>query len=177
MDASSSIWGPDFEKQLNFARELIEEFDADETRLGVVTFSDGAHEEISLGRIKSDAISKIPQHLGGTRTDLALQKAMNMYKHSARGEAHKVVIVLTDGQSELPEATTAAAQQMHDDGITSIAVGIGDSVDAEELSRLASRSDLVFQLKNFDALVSIRGRLVTKACNDEAPGKSSDYVD
>ena len=50
LDASSSIWGPDFDKQVDFVHSVVAEFDvaSSATRVGLITFSDAPEVVIAL---------------------------------------------------------------------------------------------------------------------------------
>ena len=52
LDGSSSIWGPDFDKQLKFVSEVIDRFDLgeDHMQVGVITFATTVNIEITLGQ-------------------------------------------------------------------------------------------------------------------------------
>lgn len=181
LDASSSIWTPNFRKQIAFARNLSEEFDISntQTRCGLVTFSDQVREEFSLSSypVKSELIESgfksIRQLLGNTRTDLALHRMREMFQLQARPGVAKVAIVLTDGESDKPVSTAEQATLAHKEGIKIFAIGIGSATDSQELRALASREDYVYELDNFDALGSIRGFLVEKTCQVDADEENS----
>ena len=81
LDSSSSIWGPNFKKQLQFVRNVVDEFDVTpvKTRTGVMTFNTYVKEEIALGQYVSkdslsNTINAIHQTRGDTRTDKALDR-------------------------------------------------------------------------------------------------------
>ena len=66
LDESRSIWGPDFDREKKFAKEVVKLFDPTISRFGVETFSVGAHIKFHLGDFTKqedvlDAIDKIQQ--------------------------------------------------------------------------------------------------------------------
>ena len=66
------------------------------------------------------------------------------------------MIVLTDGLSSNRQDTQLESTKLREmDNVTVIAVGIGSSVDHEELLEIASRPRMVFSLHNKDALHDI----------------------
>ena len=86
LDCSASIWGPNFRKQLQFVRNVVDEFDVTpvRTRIGIMTFGSHVTEEIALGQYVSkqslsDTINSIHQTRGDTRTDKALDRVSTVY--------------------------------------------------------------------------------------------------
>lgn len=85
LDASSSIWGPHFRKQLDFVKDVVNNFniyeDGSGTRIGVVVFSDVEKTKVEFNLNKYydrkallAAIGKIRHMTGGTNTHVALKK-------------------------------------------------------------------------------------------------------
>jgi uncharacterized protein YegL len=81
LDASSSIWPPHFQLQLDFVNNVVDEFKigSDFAHIGVLTFGDTATTRLNMGELVSDEaamqvkIKKIPQQLGNTFTHDALE--------------------------------------------------------------------------------------------------------
>lgn len=57
---------------------------------------------------------------------------------------------------------------MHASGAEVIAVGIGNSVSNSELEAIASDSNHVFQVQDFDLLNTIQNQLTNAACQQAA---------
>ena len=75
-----------------------------------------------------------------------------------------IAVVITDGVSTVdPDLTLPYAAAARADGIKMIAVGVTDSVNLDELNGIASSSDLVFHVADFDALDSVIGEIVAAA--------------
>ena len=179
LDASTSIWGPDFDKQLSFVQDVIGEFDIrpTKTRCGLLTFSDGVRVEFGLDTYwRKDelqrAVGSTRQLLGGTRTDLALARMRKLFEAEHRRAVPKLAIVLTDGESTYTDMTGYEAKLARQEGITVFAIGIGHSVNRKELEKIASSEDYVFEVDTFDALKSIRKLLTIRACSVEEAGQS-----
>ena len=90
------------------------------------------------------AVDRIVYMSGWTYTDLGLDEmrlngfsAANGARDLTDGYPH-VGIVLTDGQSNSPPATVAAANRAHAADITMFAVGVGSGVLLSELQVIAS---------------------------------------
>ena len=174
LDASSSIWGPNFDKQLKFVYDVVDKFDVSlqMTHVAAMTFSDKVHKEFGLHSFgdRLNTLAAIPSmvHLrGGTRTDLAMMEASKMMMGDGRKEVPRLVIVMTDGKSDKPLDTLEQAYLLKKAGITTFAVGIGESVDKEELMGIASDEKYVFTVDTFDALVTLQSILAYEACKVE----------
>ena len=181
LDASSSIWGPDFTNQLKFVQDLVSIFTIgkDAVRIGMMTFSDDPHDQFDLDNSTSKThvqklVGKVRQSLGGTRTDLALHAMHKEYfnPRHARGDVVHIGIVITDGKSVDQEKTALQAQYAREAGIYLFAVGVGKSTDRDELRKIASSPSrqFVFEVENYSALDSIKELLAIATCEvTEAP--------
>ncbi|XP_041363645.1 uncharacterized protein LOC121379208 [Gigantopelta aegis] len=188
LDASSSIWPPDFATQVDFVKAVIDTFDlgANKTRVGVITYSDGVHVQVPLGstydrtELKS-RIETTPFLTGRTNTGGVIEYLTDVaFSHDvARHGAAHVAIILTDGQSsKLPETVRQAARA-HERGIYLFSVGIGQQTDVYELMAIASDpdEDFVFKVDDFDGLTKITDLLAIKTCNVEVPEFPNDQPD
>ena len=183
LDASSSIWGPNFHKQLQFVHAVVEKFDvrAEMTHVAAFTFSDFVHEEFGLFSFGDRfntlaAIPSVRQLRGGTRTDLAMKKAREMMTTDGRVDVPRLVIVMTDGKSDLPQLTLEEALMLKQAGISTFAVGIGQSVDQDELRGIASQDDYVFSVETFDALITLQSILAYEACKVEVVMQADEEI-
>lgn len=181
LDASSSIWHPDFEKQLFFMEHIIRIFDIGptRTRVGVIVFSDRVHPVIMLNTYERQrdllrAIPGVPYLTGGTDTAGAIRymREKGFTKSVARSNVAHIGIILTDGQSQDVESTREQARLAHKEGVYLFAIGIGSNVDKLELRDIASDPDenFVFMLDNYDALTSIQDILAIKTCDGKQHG-------
>ncbi|XP_050403925.2 cartilage matrix protein [Patella vulgata] len=178
LDSSSSIWKKDYyEKMVKFVHDVSDIFDigSDKTRVGVVTFSDQntpvfglndftSREEL-LAAMSSDVI---PYLTGGTNTAAAIKYVaeIGFSPIIARPGVAHVAVIITDGQSKDAEATLREAEAAKKSGIYMFAIGVGDSVDQQELTDMASQpsKDYVFSVNNFGALDTIKNLLAVKTC-------------
>ena len=132
---------------------------SDDTRVGVVTYSEGASIAIPLGYYDSysqlsSAITNIIYDDGGyTYTNLALNLLTTAFATARVNEGvPRVAIVFTDGQSTNAAATAQAAQNVHNAGIYVYSFGIGNGVNTTELIAISSGGrDNVFHVSNFSA--------------------------
>ena len=144
---------------------------ADRTRVGVITFGNTPVVQFDLDTItrKSymlDKISRIWQSGGGTYTAEALDKMTELMVAKARKNVTKVAIIITDGDSHIPEQTARAAVAARATGMHLFAIGVGPNVKTKELNDIASDPDdqYVFAAANFDALDEIKDLLAIRTC-------------
>ena len=119
-----------------------------------------------------DAIGRIEQTRGETNTAAALHDIRRHFfstKHSPRDGIVRIAIIVTDGRSDHPLATSREATLLRDSGVHVFAVGVGQDIDMGELHAIASRpaADYVNTVDNYDALNSIKELLAIKACQGE----------
>ena len=87
---------------------------------------------------------------------------------SANGDRHgvpNVGIVITDGKSnEHEDDTIKQAELTRADGVTLVAIGITEEVDADELLGIAGAAELVVKVENFAQLSTYLKNIVSLAC-------------
>ena len=175
LDASTSIWNPDFNKQLKFVTAITSAFHINPniTRVGVLTFGDHSEVQFRLSDYETEnevmeAVHKINQSNGDTNTASALlTMTTDIFadKYSRPGVV-KIGVVITDGLSNFPAETALAAKMARETGIQIFAVGVGRHVERRELEAIASSpaSQFVFRVDNYKALSKLRKLLAIKAC-------------
>jgi hypothetical protein len=108
---------------------------------GLVLFSHEAKTHISFGDHATveefnDAVDRLPAPSGGTSIESGLEVAYDELFEDARSNAHRTVIVMTDGQNGAGiDPIKEAIKPYHDDYIRVIVVGIG-AVDETELKAM-----------------------------------------
>lgn len=168
-----------FDKQLDFVARVANDFPigTKDVQIGLVTYSDNPNLEFYLNRYTTKssllaAIQKVPYSSGTTRTDLAIKYVRdNMFttSHGDRPDAKNYVIVLTDGASTSPNQTIHQATLLKQQNIDVLAVGIGSSVNKNELDSMASDMKHVFTVASFDALKTVREDIKKAACEGNMP--------
>jgi von Willebrand factor type A domain len=86
----------------------------------------------------------------------------------------RIAIVLTDGASDNPSLTLAAAKRMHDANIVAFAIGVGDRLNIIELTAIASSPTCTYLILLNSGFAEIGGLISVvekKACE----GKNIDY--
>ena len=166
LDSSGSIGDTNYDKVLKFVTETVSQFDIgpSATQIGLVIFGDYAQAQFHLNTYNDNvsvihAVENTPYLKEYTNTPDGLDRLIDEFNTSsfgARPEEQgipRVSIVVTDGQSNEgggPPATIANAQRVHDNNILTYAVGVGDSVNMDELNAIATSPQYVYLLEDFD---------------------------
>ncbi|XP_048238948.1 collagen alpha-1(XII) chain-like [Haliotis rufescens] len=177
VDASSSIWPPDFHNRvLPFVSNVIKLFDVgpgdQQTRVGMITFGNTYHHQFHLKdyQDKESLAKKIlntPFRGGNTKVNEALdyvRDEMFARENGAREEATNIAVILTDGESDDTALTKESASLAKKDGIQIFAIGVGNRVVYSELRNIASEPDSLFHVGSFQALDSIKEILARRTC-------------
>ena len=176
LDESASITIPDFQEIKNFVHNFCETLlnYTTQSRVGVITFSTGAVVHIPLDNSLNTSallhtIDNLPQVASSTYTHLGLERMMEQ-KWSTDTSVLRLAIVLTDGVSHDTERTKSAARMVHnhEPDILVFAIGVGNTVNPEELMEIASgnNSQFLVYLDSFDpaALDSVRESYSYQIC-------------
>jgi len=174
LDSSGSVGTSNFQKQLDFTKDLSRSLFAGshDLRIGVLTFSSSVHNQFYLNRYTNAqdivrAIGNIPYDAGSTRTDLALQYARtNVFtsNHGDRADAPNVAIILTDGKSSDAKLTATQAELLLRANVKVIAVGIGSGAAVGELDLIAGGHGHVYTVSSFAALKNVQDDVLASAC-------------
>lgn len=174
LDASGSEGASNFQTQLEFVGNFSSRFfiGPDAVQVGLVTFASKTQNEFWLNTYSNtsdvlNAIQNVQYLQGGTNTAEALYFIRNntfTKAHGARDGVPKVLIVLTDGQSSSPPDTAIQAGKIHHTNIKVISIGIGSSVNNDELKTIASDNSHAFTVANFTALKDIALELEKQTC-------------
>ncbi|ESO86929.1 hypothetical protein LOTGIDRAFT_74980, partial [Lottia gigantea] len=163
VDGSQSIGTASFDllktKLIDFTKQVP--MGPLETNVGVVVYSSSVQPS-GIIPLTSDqaaieaAINALPYPEAGTNTHLGMIEGNNLLSASTRSGVDKVMvdkimIVITDGVSDFPDATKIAAQNAKNDGVTVYAVGVG-GVDPTELNEIASGPTYVQTASDFNTL-------------------------
>ena len=183
LDASGSVKLNNWEKEVEFAKQLISNFDVSKsgTHIGVIDFSQAAKPRVDLNSNAGKQVGKINEILeslkedyqnGMTYTDLALKEAFKMFQNvPASRTVPKLFIVVTDGFTTWRKGKTGMqllhqpVKDLQGSSVKTYSVAVGNQVDDEELELMANNiDDHVLKLNNFDGLLGIIKELTTVAC-------------
>jgi len=177
LDASTSVTRENWDETLEFVQKLSRDFEIGPAKVhfGVIRFSWFPTLQFSIAdrqfwdRSKFERkVSTIRYTYGGTRTDLALQMAeqkLMCAKCGTRKEAHKALLVLTDGvSSRFSAPMETVTRKLKKDNVKIVSIGIGIAVDYEELVNIATDEDHVLVLNGYQYLDDPINRLVKLLC-------------
>ena len=141
----------------NFVANVIANFEIrdNSTRVGLIRFSSTASILIPLGSINNvqqltTAINNVVYTGGGTGTDLALHLVPTAFNNSRVNEGiPRVMILLTDGNSNGAAKTAQEAARVHNDNVEVYSVGIGSGINKAELHIIASDPSYVYLITDF----------------------------
>lgn len=182
LDASGSVLKENWVKSVDFAVKLARQLLAlnVESRMGVIDFSAVSNEAIQpsndqkflekeLGNLKNRYQNGI------TRTELALQKAWEIFLRINRAAARKLLIIVTDGHTtplnnkQGVELLQKPMENLRTEGVYVIAVGVGDLINNEELNFMATdpKQENVFHIHDYDKLVDIVDTISQTVCKEK----------
>lgn len=166
LDSSGSL-AHEYDKEKHFLAEMAKIFQIGEnqTRVGVVTFSDHAEHSIKLNdhhdaHSFEKAVEAIPLMGHTTHLDKALRMTKNQMftmENGGRETVQQVVVVLTDGAQTRYKGYTdphTISNEMRRHGMIIIAIGIGHHVDWKELDEIAGGPGKGLNVSSFSDLIS-----------------------
>nr|XP_032834731.1 integrin alpha-X-like isoform X1 [Petromyzon marinus]XP_032834732.1 integrin alpha-X-like isoform X1 [Petromyzon marinus] len=187
IDGSGSVSDTDFERTKDFVKAIIRTFKKkDNTQIAVVQFSRNYRLELSFLQFASSPhveaiVSAIKQMRTTTQTANAINFIMNQVftpSGGAKARAQKVLVVVTDGESN-GGGLAAAIRRTQAERVVTYAIGVGDAFKPgspayAELTQLASDPDSehMFPVDDYNALNSVLRRLEEKIFSIE--GASGD---
>lgn len=180
LDGSSSVTSANWVKTLNFVKTFADEFvvSPTEVHFGVIHFSWSAKLDFKISESRywtknalHKRIDEIRYPYGGTRTDRAIELAEDEFYCDScglRSHVPEVLIVLTDGKSSASSKNLGqVTQPLKDKGVTIMAIGVG-AADMDELKEIATGTDHVFMLSDFDYLKEKVNKMLKIACNSKS---------
>ena len=135
IDASGSITEDKFRNKLcKYVADAVEKFTGD-IKTGVVVYSSSVGTTIAI-QSNPSGIRTLPYIGGNTNTAKAIETAKDLLFD--KQPRTKVMVVLTDGASESPSATSEKATAAKKAGIQIYAIGIGADASQSEIKAIAS---------------------------------------
>jgi Mg-chelatase subunit ChlD len=176
LDISGSVQH-EYQKAMSFAASIVYGLDVDSgaVRVGAVAYSTSTVGQFYLSDYTNSRESVVNAlrfyNIGGTTdTADALDSVLNIQltsSHGARPGVQKVVIVVSDGYSNVnPTQTIPKASALRANGVLIYSVANGDSPQLSELSAIASSpdSDYVLQLTGSDNIDATANTLLDRLC-------------
>jgi uncharacterized protein YegL len=182
VDTSGSIGFNNFIKIQKFLIDLVSNFEIslNQTRIALVEFNDKANESLLFSNSVNsnkviEAINNLPyKGSGGTNTAQALELTNNIILAERRGMrgnttgVPKVVMIITDGDSDNNKLTIGNATAIKDRGFSIITVGIGNLFTNEnELIEMASSRNDAYKIDDYDKIATFLSSL-SKSSNQKS---------
>ena len=172
--SSNSIGRSSYLKQKNFVKEVAKSFGLapDHSQAAMVLFSTSASVQARLGQYATTeefvkAVDALPHERGLTRIDRALDLAATDIFPEARAGVPKLALLITDSR-QTPAADAKDLKEVSEPlrkaGVRVLAVGIGISVDRDELRLVTETYDNVVVVSDFKHLLLKTGNLTIRAC-------------
>ncbi|KAK3527587.1 hypothetical protein QTP86_026892, partial [Hemibagrus guttatus] len=170
-DDSQSISEEDFKKMINFIKDVIRLFTNPRAQVAVAKFSSGVSaifhfENFAVVRNADSLMSGITHSKGNTYTPSAIRfvlKEMFQEKVGMRNNSQKLLIVITDGQSnDKNDNFSSVIALANKRGVTRFAIGVGKEYSREELEQIATEPRYVFESPSFSSLSTIVTQLTER---------------
>ncbi|XP_075312870.1 integrin alpha-M-like isoform X1 [Odontesthes bonariensis] len=189
LDGSSSVASADFDRMKTFVTKLIASLLGKDTQFAIVQFASQPTIHYYFNTFRTNnwetQIQQIRQSGGGTYTARAIKHLVNNVFSPTRGsrsKVKKILIVITDGESNDSKYLNGAIQLAANENIVRFAIGVGrafgKSSATNELNTIASHpsGDHVFKVDGFEALERIRQNLQDKIFSIEGSQTSGDTL-
>jgi hypothetical protein len=182
VDGSGSVTPAQWEKSMDFVDNLVQTFDIgdDKTAVTLSQFSFNQKYYTRMHTWPNYVANKATemrgdQYKSSTMTNVALNGIMRNIETYGRPDVAQVLVLLTDGASsrslfypsEYNENKYNTADKLHELGINSFVVAIGDEVDNDENKAIASNpdDDYLFSIDSFESLNNIGQQISRTACS------------
>lgn len=160
LDSSESVKYENWNQIIKFVKDLCDRFSTSLTRLAVIRYDSEAEIALPLTHFpdalsRDTAIENIYYKTGGTRTDIALEKCIELLHSVERRKASQVLILVTDGPSnkleinrnnfvEGKDLVHAPAQLLKEEGVALFAIGVEpDSQTTKERSEMKEELQVI----------------------------------
>ena len=161
VDGSGSVWPTNYAKSVDWVASLLRPFNISPSsaRVTLMQYSWSLRYYTTFSTDASGVASAITsmrntQYRSGTMTNKALMNAGATIKAHGRKNVQQYVIVLTDGYSA---DSVRYANQLHADGISVFALGIGRGAYGPQMNALASDPDAEYRyiISDFNSLNNV----------------------
>ncbi|XP_067662240.1 uncharacterized protein [Haliotis asinina] len=176
VDTSSSLSKDDFTRVKDFLKDIVNGLNIgpNTAHVAVITYASTVNVQFRLNRYFSSnevytAIDNLVYTGGATNTAGALNAAVtDVFANSvgARDNAVKVAILITDGKSDDAINTQHAADNVHMNNIAVFTVGVGSSIDANELQNVATHPFCThsYVANGYDSIANLKQEIQNNIC-------------
>lgn len=159
-----------FEKAKAVIKEIVDSYAMDKLRYGVVVFGSTASIKITFDDYFYDDenLKAAVDVLSGSKErpalDEALKKAKELFDNSiGRSNARKILVIITDIKSTSALVDSGKiGKLLEEDGVSVVAVGIGDQVDHKELEAIVPDKSSVVNVTDEVDLEDLKNRIMNK---------------
>ena len=196
IDASGSILVESHNRKERFSNwNLIKQFvinvvrnlniGMNDTRVALIKFSHVSNIEFFLDsyHTKEQVVAKVANtSLVGSKTNISgalrqLNDHVLTAKHGDRADVHNVVILLTDGQSNVnASGTILEAKRAKKRGVRMFVIGLTNNVLMDELQKMSSKplSTHLFSRASYSLVSTVVSNLVWNVCHDSCEKDEDD---
>ena len=143
-----------FQVIIDSLKKIVMKFNPEKVRYSVITFGDEATPEVSFTEDPQDlkklvkALDKLPQSSGDPDFKKLLDEAKKVFDDdSGRAKSNRVLVVITDSKSPATlSEINDAVKPLKKDGITVVAVRIGEEADSRQLEKMTGDKTNVLNL-------------------------------
>ena len=133
-----------FEMLRNALKNIIQMYDPDRVRYGVIIYGDSASLVVRFSKDPQEVkkltrdIDELSQPSGLPNLEGLLQEAKKVFEQDfGRPKANKVLVVVTDAKSSsTSDDIKQAAKPLEEDGVTVVAVAVGDEANNKQLEKM-----------------------------------------
>lgn len=175
VDSSASVGIANFKASLKFISALIEEISVEgvSNEYGFVTFNSNVRLVFSLGRYKDvetvlNAIVTSRYTPGATNTAGALRTAIELYgpHYGNRADAENIVILITDGLSNVKEYDTIPAAEELRQMAHVMVIGVGVT-NTTEIDSIGSSPDNIYKVDSYMFLDTLKSNILGSLCGED----------
>ena len=154
INAAASDADRTFQVITDSLKKIVKKFNPEKLRYSVITFGDEATPEVSFTEDPQDlkklvkALDKLPQSSGDPDFKKLLDEAKKVFDNdSGRAKSNRVLVVITDSKSPATlSEINDAVKPLKKDGITVVAVRIGEEADPRQLEKMTGDKTNVLNL-------------------------------
>lgn len=171
LSASAAEATKNFDKMKSVINAIVDQYSISRVRYGVVVYGDEAKTSIRFQQVFRNEedllryLAAVKPASGGSSLEKGLEEDKELFISSAtRPKARKVLVVFTDKKSTGDEVKAKTiAEELKDQGIKVIGVGLGSESDLTELKDVATDGRHVIPAKTTDDSGDLANEVMTLA--------------
>lgn len=178
LDASGSIGLADFQKAKDATIDMVQQMNVNprKVHVGYIYYASDVRVAATLLENEQDKqrlinqIRNIPYLNGMTATGDALEKARFLFNQVFRSDVPpKIAVLFTDGQSNYGSVDVkVAADRLKADKVDIFVVGIGPSLNMQEIQYIASDNSYIMVIDNYSQFLTLANIITNKMCQASA---------